>query len=64
MRNYDVYFEVFGKKIKTRLLAENEEQAKKQVLDNIVFHKVEKPIEEFNKCMDILDKTIDILKGV
>ena len=62
MRNFDVYFEVFGKKMKTRVIAENETEAQKQVLDKIIFHKVKKPNEEFNQCMDMLDDVINVLK--
>ncbi len=59
MRNYDVYFELYGKKMKVRVTAENEKYAKKEVEKKIIFHKVEITKEE---SMDILDKIFDILK--
>lgn len=63
MRNFDVYFEIFGKKMKTRILAENEEKAKEEVKNKIVFHKVEKSNEEFNQFMDIVDGITNIISG-
>jgi hypothetical protein len=62
MRNFDVYFELYGKKMKARVMADNEETAKKEVQNRIIFHKVEKPKEEFNEVMDMMDKMNDILK--
>lgn len=62
MRNFDVYFELYGKKMKARVMAENENDAKKEVEKKIIFHKVEKPKEEFNESMDIFDKILNILK--
>lgn len=63
MKNFDVYFEIFGKKMKTRILAENQEKAKEEVKNRIVFHKVEKSNEEFNQCIDILDELSNIIGG-
>lgn len=61
-RNYEVYFEVFGKKMKTTILAESEDDAKKKVLDKVVFHKAGiRKNDAFNESMDILQNTIDIL---
>ena len=62
MRNFDVYFELYGKKMKARVMAENENDAKKEVEKKIIFHKVEKQKEEFNESMDILNKFLNILK--
>ncbi len=62
MRNFDVYFEIYGKKMKVRILAETENDAKKEVEKKIIFHKVEKPKEEFNDSMDIFDNILNILK--
>jgi len=57
MRNYTVYFELFGKKLKvSRILAENEADAKRMVSDKIQFHKVEIDTSDpFNQCMDVAD---------
>lgn len=38
-RNYTVYFEVFGKKMKTTIWAKSQESAKQQILEKIEFHK-------------------------
>ena len=62
MRNFDVYFEIYGKKMKVRILAETENDAKKEVEKKIIFHKVEKPKEEFNDSMDIFDNILNIMK--
>lgn len=62
MRNYDVYFELYGKKMKTRVIAEDENEAKKEVQNKIIFHKIEKPKEEFNDAMDVIDIMNNILK--
>lgn len=63
MKNFDVYFEIFSKKMKTRILAENKEKAKEEVKNKIIFHKVEKSNEEFNQCMDILEELTNIVGG-
>jgi hypothetical protein len=55
MRNYKVYFEIFGKKMVSNQLAKNENDAKMMVKDKIKFHKVELAKEPFNGAMDILD---------
>jgi len=62
MRNFDVYFEIYGKKLKKRVLAENEDDAKKQIVNDIIFHKSEKPKETFNDVVDILDNIADAFK--
>lgn len=40
LKNYTVFFDIFGKKLKTTTLAYNEDQAKLNVRSAIVFHKV------------------------
>jgi hypothetical protein len=62
MKNYIVYFEIFGKKMKTKILAESKEKAEQQVKDKIIFHKVViDEQDDFNKIMDTLDSITDIL---
>lgn len=61
MRNFTVYFEIYGKKMKATVLAESEEKAKKSIQDKIIFHKVEKANEEFNKSMDLMDDMLNFL---
>ena len=41
MSKYTVYFELYGKKMKTTVEAENEEQAKNKITNKIKFYKVE-----------------------
>lgn len=62
MRSFDVYFEIFGKKMKTRILAESKQKAIDTVKGKIVFHKIVESKEEFNEAMDLLDNLMDILK--
>lgn len=62
MRDFNVYFELYGKKMKATVTAVNEEEAITEVKNKIVFHKVEKSKGEFNQTLDIIDKMIDILK--
>lgn len=60
MKNYDVYFELYGKRMKTTILAENEEKAKEIVRGKITFHKVVlKPKDEFNYMIDMIDAFIN-----
>lgn len=40
IKTYDVYFEVFGKKMKTQILAESEEQAKEIIKSKVIFHRI------------------------
>ena len=64
MKNYDVYFEIYGKRLKTTILAENEEKAKEIVRNKIVFHKVVlKQKEEFNQIDDMFKNIMDVLGG-
>lgn len=64
MKNYTVYFELFGKKLKTTVLAESEADAKRHIIDKITWHKVEvSESDEFNQSIEILDQIIDILGG-
>ena len=41
MKQYTIYFEIFGKKMKTTIQANSELDAKQKLKDKIVFHKVE-----------------------
>ena len=38
---YTVYFEIFGKKMKTTVYASSVAEAKQRVMDKIIFHKIE-----------------------
>lgn len=41
MKEYTVYFEIYGKKMKTTIFAENESNAKQVIARKIIFHKIE-----------------------
>jgi hypothetical protein len=61
MKDYTIFFEIFGKKLKVTVLAENEASAKQAVLDKVKFHKVEVAKTLFNDSTDFLE---DFLKGL
>lgn len=46
MKEYTIYFEVFGKKMKINVNALSEEMAKDIVKDKIVFYKVEEVVKD------------------
>jgi hypothetical protein len=60
MKKFTIYFELFGKKMKTTVLSDTEENAKKQVKDKIIFHKIEKESEFIDH---FIDHFMDILSG-
>jgi len=68
MEYFDVYFELYGKKMKTTVYAYNKTGAKKIVQEKIVFHKiVKKPkdlsdedIKDFMGDNDAFNKIMDI----
>jgi hypothetical protein len=57
--HYEVFFDVYGKKMKTTVLAANEQDAKQKVLQKVKFDKVEKKKDNFNGAMDAI---YDLLK--
>ena len=63
MKKFVIYFEIFGKKMKTTLLSDTEENAKKEIINKIVFHKIEKEKSQFNKDSDFFDNFMDIISG-
>ena len=40
MKEYDVYFSIYGKKLKTTVLAPNEGEAMEYVRSKLLFHKI------------------------
>lgn len=63
MTNYEVFFELYGKKLKTSILAENEMTAKEIVRNKIIFHKVVlKPAFGLGD-EDIFSNLMDIFQG-
>lgn len=62
MKNYTVYFEIYGKKMKTKVLAETKKDAENQIKSKIKFHKVVKDKnDDFNKATDMMDSIISKL---
>ena len=62
MRNFKVYFELYGKKMTTTIQAENMTTAQQKVKDSIKFHKTV-PIDEdkdWNDILDMMEKAKDI----
>ena len=59
MKKFKVYFEIFGKKMKTSITANSREEAKQLLMKKIIFHKVE--LDEDFKFQD--DDVLDFLKG-
>ena len=63
-KNYSVYFEIYGKKMKAKVLAENMTEAQQKIKDKIIFHKTVADKEDyFNKSADMLNNIMDILSG-
>jgi DUF438 domain-containing protein len=61
MKNYTIYFEIYGKKMKTTVMAKTEDEAKELVKGKIIFHKVEKSKDDFNEAIDIIDNILNII---
>lgn len=55
MNTYTIYFEIFGKKMKTTVQAEADYKAKEYVRNRIVFHKVEKVTNDDTIIDDLLN---------
>ena len=41
MKEYTIYFEIFGKKMKTTIYADSISEAKNKLKEKIIFHKIE-----------------------
>jgi hypothetical protein len=41
MKTYIIYFEIFGKKMKTIIEADSKSEAKQKVKNKIIFHKID-----------------------
>ena len=55
-KQYEVWFEVYGKKMKTTVLAKHEIEAKELIRKQIIFYKVEESKPN--------DPGVDFLKGI
>jgi len=61
MKRYIIYFELYGKKMKTTVSATSEEEAKKVIFNKINFHKVVEK-EKFTK--EAVDKINGLFNNV
>lgn len=59
-RNFTVYFEIFGKRMKTKVIAKSAEEAKQKVSSRLIFHKIEiTPNDDFNKAIDMMNDLLN-----
>ena len=49
MKLYIVYFEIFGKKMKTTIEASSEKDAREKIANKIIFHKFEQKLTDSQK---------------
>ena len=54
MKKYTVFFEIYGKKLKTVVYAESEAKAREIVKNKVVFHKIE----------EVADPQVEYLKNL
>jgi len=55
MKDFDVCFEIYGKKMRTTVMALNENAAEIVIKNKIIFHKIEESKSDFNKVDDMFD---------
>ena len=65
MKAWIVKFELFGKKMKTRVHAESKQAARDYIKSRVLFHSVEEAFtdEEITGINDGLDKIISVLES-
>lgn len=62
MKNYIVYFELFGKKMKSKVLADSKEDAQERIKSKIIFHRTDlDDKDEYNDIMKLFDIINDAL---
>jgi hypothetical protein len=57
MKSYTIWFEFFGKKMKTTVVAQNQKEAREKLRDKIIVHQVRPSDDDFVKDF------FDVLKG-
>lgn len=62
MREYTVYFQFMGKKLKKSYYAESEADARRQLNEELRIDKVERQRTTINNCMDIMEDVLGITK--
>jgi two-component SAPR family response regulator len=60
IKTYEVFFELFGKKMKTKVKARYPNEAKEIIKNTIIFHKITE--EKFADLDDIFKNINEILK--
>ena len=62
INEYEIYFEVYGKKMKVKVSAQTEKDAKQKVKDKIIFHKIEvdNSVEGIIEKIKIINDSMDI----
>jgi len=53
MKTYTIYFEFYGKKMKTTVQAENREQAKNIIKNKVIFIQIDEKDETLDKLKNI-----------
>lgn len=56
MYHWTVYFEFLGKKMKIKIDAKSEDEARQEIYKRLTIHKVEKVKDDFNEVMDMMDQ--------
>ena len=63
MEYYDIYFEIFGKKMKTTISARSPAEAKEKIISKIKWHKINKTIKDnLNTDNEVFETLKDIFK--
>lgn len=62
-QKYIVYFELYGKKMKTSVIAESETDAQNQIKDKIIFHKTTSEIDSLQDVLDSMQNIFDVFNG-
>jgi hypothetical protein len=60
--DFIVYFEIFGKKMKAKIIAENEQDAKQKIIHMLKFYKIEKAKSANNDLTDTFEDIFNFLK--
>lgn len=64
MKTYEIFFEIFGKKMRTKVRAVNEDQARAKVISGLHIHKVRKEGHEVSKGIDVtVEDLVNIFGG-
>jgi len=66
MKDFEVCFEIYGKKMKTTVYASNETAAKKIIMEKIIFHKVVEKVDDNKDIKDFMgnDDTFNNLMDI